>query len=107
MARGREKGEQKEIAAERIGILFSQAEALCRDGDLAAASSRVRQARDISLRCNARIPRELKARFCRRCLTYFSSETMMCRLDPVERRIRMSCLRCGHVAFMPYARKAP
>ena len=105
MARPRERAVQGGIAQERIGILFKQAAELASAGDFDGASRRVRQARDISLRCNVRIPRGLKLRFCRKCLAYFSSESFRCRLNPKDRRLELRCLRCGHTKYLPYVRE--
>jgi len=104
MGRGRERDEQKEIALERIRILFRQAQELA-PTDGRAACERVKMARDISLRCNARIPRELKLRFCRKCLAYFTADQVQCRLNSREHRMELKCRGCGHTAYVPYVRE--
>ena len=104
MARGREKDEQKEIAAERISILFHQAGSLA-SSDGKGASDRVRRARDISLRLNVRIPKEYKLRYCRKCLTYFTCDKVQCRLNSNEHRMEVKCLSCNHTAYVPYIRE--
>jgi RNase P subunit RPR2 len=104
MAYARERLEQRDIATERVLLLFGQAERLAADGDAEGATKRVRQARDISLRCNLRLPKMLKLRFCRRCQTYFTAKTLQCRLDPLERRLKRTCLSCGHSAYQPYSK---
>jgi ribonuclease P protein subunit RPR2 len=105
MARAKERGEQRDIAFERVQMLFHQADSLACGGDVESASARMRQARSICLKCNVRLPRELKMRFCRRCMTYFTSGTVQCRLDSENRRLALKCLRCGHTAYQPYAKK--
>jgi len=102
MARAREKGEQKSIASERVRLLFAQARDFAAASDLESASRRVRQARDICLRCNVRTPKEYRLCFCRRCLTYFTGATLQCRLNSQHRRVELKCLKCGHVTVQPY-----
>jgi RNase P subunit RPR2 len=105
MARARERGEQRDVALERVRILFAQALELARDGDVGSASKRVRAAMNICTRCNVRVPREYKPLFCRKCMTIHTSETMRCRLNPLARRIERRCLTCGRVAVQPYLRE--
>jgi RNase P subunit RPR2 len=105
MGSRRDRGRGRDIASERIEILMGQAAEAASGGDLETADRRVTQAKAISLRCNARIPREYGTRFCPKCSGYYSSQTLKCRLDPVRHRVRMSCLRCGHAAYRPYARE--
>ncbi|MBD3388773.1 MAG: ribonuclease P [Candidatus Altiarchaeales archaeon] len=105
MARPRDKADQKKIALERIRILFDQAGELAADGDYDSATSRVRQAHIIGLRCNVRMPRELKMRYCRRCKSYLASNNSRKRLNSREKRLEVKCLRCGYVSYLPYARE--
>ena len=104
MARPREREEQRQIALDRIRILLGQAELLA-GVDSEAAKRRVKMARSISLRCNVRMPREQKVRFCQSCMAYFTSATLRCRLDPREHRVTMTCLICKHTEYVPYVRE--
>lgn len=105
MARGKEKGKQREIALERIRILFRQAKEKAVEGDIDSASRRVRQARNISVRCNVPIPKELKLSFCRKCLTFLTAGNSVRRLNPRIKRIEVKCGGCGNVMRRSYARK--
>jgi len=104
MAYQREKREQRDLAIERIRLLFSQAARLA-SSDVDAACRRVKMAWNIATRCNTRIPRDLKLRFCRKCLTYFTTRTCRRRLNPDHKRVELTCLRCGRVKYAPYRRK--
>ncbi|MFH1054735.1 MAG: ribonuclease P [Candidatus Altiarchaeota archaeon] len=103
MVRGRERDEQRTIALERIRLLFDQAGKLA-GSDVEAATRRVGQAHRIALRCNVRMPRELKLRFCRKCLTYFNSVNCRRRLNSRQHRLELKCLGCGRTAYIPYGR---
>jgi ribonuclease P protein subunit RPR2 len=105
MARPRERAEQREVALERISLLFRQAGCFAVAGDVESASKRVVLARNISMRCNVSIPKELKHRFCRKCLTYHTSANSRRRLNPREHRVEVKCLTCGRTAYLPYARE--
>ena len=107
MARAKERGQQRDLAFERVVILFAQADALACLGDVDAASRRLKRAVEICTRCNVRLPTELKLRFCRGCLTYYTSGTAKRRLDPKNHRLRITCLRCGKTRNRPYVRKKP
>jgi len=105
MARPGERDRQREVALERIEVLFGQAGVLAAAGDVGSASDRVRLARDISTRCNVRMPREFKLRFCRSCLAYFTAGDCRRRLNSREHRVEVKCLRCGRTAYLPYVRE--
>jgi RNase P subunit RPR2 len=105
MARAKERGQQRDLAYERVMVLFAQADALASEGDVESASRRVRRAVDISTRCNVRLPPDLKLRFCRGCLTYYTSLTSRRRLDSENRRLRITCLKCGRTKNRPYIKK--
>lgn len=102
MARPRERDEQRALASERIGLLFEEARRCAASSNLEAASLRVRRAVALAKRCNVRLPGSLRSCFCRWCGAYFSSEGVRCRLNPRQRRLERTCLKCGRVRYHPY-----
>ena len=104
MARQKERRLQRDIAVERVGRLMSQAEELSLK-DPEAASERIRLAKAICLRCNVRMRKDLRLRFCPKCLTYRTQDTVRCRLNPRMLRMEHRCLICGHKTNHPYVRE--
>lgn len=94
----------KEISRQRIERLFSLAEE--EHGAHPERSNRyVEIARRICSRMRVRMPRHLKARFCRHCGSY---------LPPSARRVRLkdgvitkTCIRCGRQLRRPYSPAGP
>ncbi len=94
----------EDIALQRIRLLFEMAhEVVRRDRDLARRY--VELALRISKRARVRVPRELKRRYCKRCLAYL--------VPGLNARVRLrnnrmphvviTCLECGYVRRIPYA----
>lgn len=93
------KSKQKEIAKERINILFSEAEKVFPQNK-ALANRYVTLARKIAMKVKIRIPPELKRRFCRYCYKYL--------LPGVNARVRtrggkviISCFECKKFLRIP------
>lgn len=106
MGRGLKKDKQRKIAVERIRILMGLADksALC--GDLGRADDYVMRVRDIGMRYNVRLPRELKRRFCRYCYHYLLPQvTSNVRINSRVKRVEIRCLNCNRVMFYPYIRE--
>ncbi len=81
-------------AHERIGALFSLAEAEARRGPGPLPSRYVRLARRIGMRYNLRLATEYRELYCRGCSTYWvEGRTVRTRLR-AGRRVR-TCLACG------------
>lgn len=99
MARRRDKGEEKRIVAQRIGILLRRArdEALGPDADLADRYA------GLSIRLSRRyqhpLPRDQKAQLCRKCGAYRTPASSRVRMH--RNRIITTCLRCGDVHRRP------
>jgi ribonuclease P protein subunit RPR2 len=84
----------REIAVERMKILFSRAEA--EFGEHPELSNRyVELARKISMKVNVPIPRELKRKFCKKC-NHYMVPGKNCRVR-IGSRVRYTCLDCGHI----------
>ncbi|MFP4115949.1 MAG: ribonuclease P protein component 4 [Candidatus Aenigmatarchaeota archaeon] len=93
---------QKDIARERIGILFQEAgEAFPKHKD--RADRYVELARKIAMRYRVKIPKELKKKICESCYSYIkpgvNCET---EVDSEEKTVKWRCEECGHVKRYPY-----
>ncbi len=97
---------QREIARERIQILFRLAEEEFSNDRKDLANRYVELARKISTRCNVRIPRELKRRFCRKCLAYLKpGVNARVRIRSEKKYVLVTCLECGNKMRYPYIRE--
>jgi len=97
----KKKGEFREIALERIKILFNQAEEMFKQ-DKALSDRYVYLARQISMKYKVRIPRELKRRFCKNCHSYLVPGKNL-RIRARKGRIVYYCKECRH--FMRFHHK--
>lgn len=105
-ARRKSKEEQKEIAMERIEILFNLADDFALSGNVKKADVYVELARKIAMRYNLRIPREYKRKFCKYCYKYLlPSVTSTVRINPKEHRVEVKCLKCGRSMFYPFIKE--
>jgi ribonuclease P protein subunit RPR2 len=87
----------RQIAKQRIQILFQQAEKACR-GNPQLASRYVAVARKIAMAAKIRLPPEYKHRICRNCNTLLVPGEN-CRVRVKQRRephVVVTCLACGH-----------
>lgn len=94
------------IAAERIRILFQQAEEAFPD-DPELAQRHVDLARRIAMRTRTHLPRDLRRRICRKCKAYLvPGATSRTRIrQRREPHIATTCLRCGHTTRIPLREK--
>ena len=94
---------QKEIASERICILFREAEREARKGRLELSDRYVALARKIGMRYNVRIPRELKRKFCRYCHSYLRPDsTCKVEIDSRKKILKVKCFKCDKTIHFPY-----
>lgn len=91
------------IARERMKILLDQAAMVFKE-DQELARRYVFLARKIGMRNNVRLLREDKLRLCRRCNAYLVAGVTS-RVRTHEGRLVVTCLDCGGVRRIPYARK--
>jgi ribonuclease P protein subunit RPR2 len=94
---------QKEIAAERIAILFKEAEKAAKLGKLEFSNRYVEMARKIGMRYNVRLPGEFKRKFCRYCHSYLRPE-VSCKvdIDTKTKMIKVKCFKCDKIIHFPY-----
>ncbi|HIE33680.1 MAG TPA: hypothetical protein EYP86_00890 [Candidatus Altiarchaeales archaeon] len=92
----------KEIARERIDILFRQSDEAAHKGELDNANRYIDIVRRIAMKNNIRIPREYKRRFCRFCYKYLlPGKTSRTRINSKEGRIETECFNCGKTIYFP------
>lgn len=93
------KNKQKEIAKERVDILFGQAEKMFRS-DKTLANRYVNLARKIAMKVKLRIPRELKRRYCKFCYAYLRPGVNS-RSRIRSGKVIISCLECKKFMRVP------
>jgi ribonuclease P protein subunit RPR2 len=104
--RKKSRDEQKEIASERIEILFVLADAAALSEDLECADQLITQAKKIAMKYNLRTPRELRRKVCKFCWGYLlPGVTSRVRVKSKDLRVEARCLRCNKIMYHPYARE--
>jgi len=96
------KHRQKEIAKERIEILFKLAEKVFPENK-SLANRYVTLARKIAMRVKVRIPLELKRKFCKHCYG-FLKPGVNSRIRTREGKVIISCLECNRFTRIPLKR---
>ncbi len=99
----RNRSLERRIAKERMEILMQLAEEAFH-GDRMLARRYVELARRIGMKYNLRFPRRWKRRFCRRCGAFLvpgANLRVRCR----KMRVIFTCMECGAVRRVPYARE--
>ncbi len=99
--RRKEKAKIKEIAFERIKILFEEAK---KAKSQKLADRYVELARRIAMKARLRMPREFKRRFCKHCHSYFVlGKNIRIRLR--GKKVIYYCLRCKKYMRFPYIKR--
>lgn len=83
----------KQLARERIAVLFSQAKRAFADHP-ERSNRYVELARKIAMRQRVRIDREFRYRFCHNCSVYFMPGSTM-RVRVHRGNVVVTCLACG------------
>ncbi len=92
--------ELKRLASERVERLFELAESeFKRHPEF--ADRYVRAAWRLKTRYNLKLPPEIKLKFCRKCLSFWSPGSS-CRVRVRPRCVVITCLRCGQVKRLPF-----
>lgn len=97
------KKQGKRQALERVRELFLEAESSFRQSP-ELADKHIKLARKIAMKSRARIPRELKRRFCRHCHS-FLVPSANCRVRLAGGKVVYYCLSCRHYMRFPYVRE--
>jgi ribonuclease P protein subunit RPR2 len=90
---------QKEIARERIRILFTQAKEIFQE-DAQRAHRYVEIARKIAMKAKVRIPREFKRQFCRHCYR-FLMPSVNARIRTRKGKVIIYCKECKKFTRIP------
>ena len=93
------KSKQREIAQERIKILFQQATAIFSNNP-ALAHRYITLARKIAMKVKARIPLEYKRRFCKHCYKYLQ-HGVNARVRTRKGKVIISCFECKKFMRIP------
>lgn len=89
-----------DIAGERIGLLFKEADRAALRGRIDLADRYIELARAVGMRHNVPVPAAMRRRACRGCHGYLlPGATSRTRLN--RGRVTITCLRCGHVTRVP------
>jgi len=96
--------DHKTVAAERIRRLFELAEEAF-EKHPEFADRYVKLAWRIITRYNVRPPRDLKRKFCRKCLSFWKP-SVSCRVRLQSGCVVVTCLRCGQITRLPYKQKS-
>jgi ribonuclease P protein subunit RPR2 len=93
------KNEQKNIALQRIIILFNEAEKSFKKNP-SLSHRYVALARKIAMKTKSRIPLELKRRFCKNCYKYLQ-QGVNARVRTRQGKVIISCLECKRFMRIP------
>lgn len=97
------KMQQKEMALQRIKILFREAAAAFREKpDL--AHRYVALARKIAMKVKTKIPVELKRRYCKHCYHYLQTG-VNARIRTRKGKVVISCLDCKKFLRVPMGKR--
>ncbi len=87
----------KQIALQRIEVLFKQAEEVCKTNPL-LAEEYVQSARKVAMSARFSLPAEFRRRFCKNCNSLLV-QGFSCRVRLQQKRephIVVTCLNCGN-----------
>jgi len=96
--RAGEKEKTRQLAEERISVLFREA-ASAKNRNL--SDKYVQLARRISMKTKAKLPREFKRRICKQCHSYLIPGEN-CRIRLSRGKLVYYCLNCRHFMRFPY-----
>ena len=99
----REKKLEREVAEQRARKLLKMAEEV-KFEDYELARRYVELARKIAMKYRVKLPRELKRRFCKKCLYPYRHDRMRVRVR--KSRVIVTCLNCGYVRRFPIRPKS-
>jgi len=100
MKKSRNQRKIKEIAEERIEILFKLAEENAKTGREDLAKRYIEIARRIGTRCNVRLKKEYKLKICRKCGALLIPGRN-CRVRAIKNCVVYTCLECNAVKRFP------
>ena len=94
---------QKEIAEERIAILFREAG---RTKEQKRANRYVFLARKLAMKFNLKFTREQRRKFCHKCYAYLHpGRNVEVKINSKLKAVEYKCKACGHVNRYPYTKE--
>ena len=93
------KKKQKEIAKERINVLFQQAKENYKTNK-SLSNRYVTLARKLAMKVRLRMPKEHKRRFCKHCYKYLMPGDN-CRVRTRDGKVIISCFECKKFTRIP------
>lgn len=94
----------KEIARERIEILFALAKEQNDAGNPDRAARYVEHARDLSTKQRVRLTRAEKKQYCHACGAYLAPGTSS-RVRVARGRVSITCTACGNIVRIPLSKR--
>ena len=94
---------QKEIALERIKILFEEAKLAFKE-DPALSNRYVHLARKLAMRYKIRIPKEFKRKYCKHCYSYLKPP-YNARVRIQNKKVVYTCYNCRKFMRFPLIKK--
>ena len=98
-----DKKKQKEIALQRVRILFKEARTTFNE-DPELADNYVKKARKLAMKVNLKFPRELKRKFCKHCYSYLMPGKN-CRIRTKNKKVVYYCLKCKKYMRFPFLKE--
>ena len=96
----------KDIAKERIDILFEEAKKQAIKSRLKLSNKYIFIARKISSKFKIKIPRELKRKFCHKCYHYlYPGINCTVRTNKRTQSVEYECKDCGKINRYPYIKE--
>lgn len=97
--------EYKEIAKERIAILFDLAAKEFASGRENLPDKYVFLARKLAMKVNFSIPEKYKFSFCKKCLSYLvTGKNATVRTNSKTKAVELTCKKCSHVRRFGYSK---
>jgi ribonuclease P protein subunit RPR2 len=94
---------KKEIARDRVKILFELAEYELNRGNSERAKRYVRLARKIAMKAQEPIERGLKRKFCKKCnMLLVPGRTCSVLLNKSTKTVDIKCFNCSNIKRYPY-----
>ncbi|MBS1267250.1 MAG: Ribonuclease P protein component 4 [Candidatus Woesearchaeota archaeon] len=97
------KSKQKDIALERINILFKEAEDIFHE-DSKLADRYVKLAWKLALKYKVKFPNQLKKRFCKHCFSYLK-QGVNCTVRITNGKAVYTCKNCNKHMRFPFTKE--
>lgn len=100
------KAEFQAMAQERIAVLFGEADAAAKEGNLQRANRYIFLARKLSMKFSVRLSHEQRRKFCHKCYKYLlPGKNLTVKINPKTQSVEYLCKECGSITRYPYIRE--